>query len=194
MPLLQLNDSVLLVIDAQPGFYRERPDVDGESLTTFLERAAWVAALAAALGVPIVVTVERPARNGDTAEGIKRFLGPNDPVFAKETFAATMDLGIACELDRLARRTAVVVGMETDVCVAQSAIGLRDLGFRVAAISDAVFAPGEAHHHGLERLRGCGAELMSAKVLFYEWLPSLEAVQSFKREHPELARPPGFRL
>jgi nicotinamidase-related amidase len=194
MPLLDVNDSLLLVIDAQPNFYRDRPDVDDHAFACFVDRAAWVTGLAVALDVPVVVTVERPERNGDTADPIARALRPDDRTFPKDVFGVTGNAQIVEALDEIGRRTAVLVGMETDVCVAHSAVGLRDLGFRVAAVTDALFAPGEAHGHGLERLRGCGAELISAKGLFYEWLPSLDAVKALKQARPDLARPPGFKL
>ena len=60
MPLLATDDCVLVVIDAQPGFYAE-PDPRAQEV---LARAAWLVILAAHLGVPVVVTEEDAAKNG----------------------------------------------------------------------------------------------------------------------------------
>jgi nicotinamidase-related amidase len=59
-----------------------------------------------------------------------------------------------CTRDR--RLTAVVVGFETDVCVAQSAIGLREHGFDCAVVADATFSSGEMHARSLDRLSAAG--------------------------------------
>ena len=194
MPILDASDCVLLVVDTQPGFYGERVDVDRGAFEAFVARVAWVTAVAAALDVAVVETVERPERNGETAPAVKDALPRGCPRFTKAVFGATGNDEIRRWLLGQRRRTAVLVGMETDVCIAHSAIGLLDAGFRVAAVTDAMFSPGAAHEHGLERMRGAGAELVSAKGLFYEWLPSLEHVRTFKAAHPDLGRPLGFSL
>ena len=95
---------------------------------------------------------------------------------------------------RTGRRTAVLTGFETDVCVAQSALGLLDEGYRVAVVVDATGSPREMHGHGLRRMRDAGVVAIHAKGLYYEWIRSLEAALAFEAVHPDLADPPGFSL
>ena len=85
MPLTDHEDCLLIVIDAQPGFYPpDLPEADRAAAETALTRAAWLTALAGALNVPIVVTEEEPERNGRTDW---RFpLPPATPVLVKPTF------------------------------------------------------------------------------------------------------------
>ena len=64
----------------------------------------------------------------------------------------------------------------------------------VAAVSDALFSPGAAHLHGLDRLRAEGVQLVSAKELFYDWARTLEDVRALVAANPELETPPGFSL
>jgi nicotinamidase-related amidase len=59
MALLDRDDSVLVVVDAQPGFLADEAE-------PAVERMEWLVALAARLGVPVVVTEEEPDRNGAT--------------------------------------------------------------------------------------------------------------------------------
>jgi len=84
--------------------------------------------------------------------------------------------------------------METDVCVAHTAIGAVERGLRPVIVHDAVFSAGEGHANGLARLSAEGIERLSAKELYYEWLRDLPSVRAFDAAHPELATPPGFSL
>jgi nicotinamidase-related amidase len=54
------------------------------------------------------------------------------------------------------RATAVLVGFETEVCVAQSAIRLLADGLRTVIVEDASFSPGEMRARGLARAAGAG--------------------------------------
>jgi hypothetical protein len=53
------------------------------------------------------------------------------------------------------------------------------LGYRVAVVGDATGSPGDAHQVGLERIRGAGGLILSAKSLFYEWVRTVEKSQEF---------------
>jgi nicotinamidase-related amidase len=192
--LLDRDDSLLLVIDAQPAFYGDEPGSDPAPLAVALARAAWVAGVATALGVPAVVTEEDAARNGATAAGIVTALPLAARAFAKHVFGAADQPEILAAIVATGRRTAVIVGLETDVCVAHTALGLLDRGFRVAVVEDATYAPGATHAAGLRRVAAAGAEIVHAKGLYYEWTRTLEASRAFERDHPALADPPGFSL
>jgi nicotinamidase-related amidase len=85
-------------------------------------------------------------------------------------------------LQAFERRTAVLVGLETDVCIAQSAIGLVGLGYRVVVLADAVGAPGGDHDYGIERMRHAGAVVSGVKGLFYEWMGTVERSERFHAE------------
>jgi nicotinamidase-related amidase len=193
MPLIERADSVLIVVDAQPGFSGVGEGAAAAAARS-REVAAWLAGVAAALDVPIVVTEEDAATNGPTDPGIAAQLPPGTPVIGKPVFGLAGVPEILAAVESSGRRTAVIVGAETDVCVAQSAIGLHDLGFRVAVVTDATYSPGAMHDLGLRRIRDAGAELHHAKGVYYEWIRTLEAARTFRAEHPDLAEPPGFRL
>jgi nicotinamidase-related amidase len=193
MPLIERADSVLVVIDAQPGF-SGASDEAARAAARSREVAAWLVGVAAALEIPIVVTEEDAATNGPTDPAIAARLPPGTPVFAKPVFGLAGVPEILAAVQSSGRRTAVIVGAETDVCVAQSAIGLLEQGLRVVVVSDATFSPGSMHELGLRRVREAGAELHHAKGVYYEWVQTLEAARTFTSEHPDLAQPPGFRL
>ncbi len=190
--LLDVDDSILCVIDVQPGFVDKIGESEGRG--PFVQRVVWVAALANALGVPTVVTEEEPAHNGPTLPEIVDRLPDPTPRFAKPTFGLADVPEILAAVEATGRRTAVLVGMETDVCVAHSALGLLDRGYRVSVVRDAVLAPGDAHEDGIERMRAGGVTLIGAKGLLYEWVRTVDAARRLQADVVAVPVPDGLIL
>ena len=181
--LLERENVVLVVVDAQPGFLTK-----GDSAQA-LDRMVWLVAIASCLGLPVVVTEEEPERHEPTHRRIAEQLPADAAVFRKPTFglAATPEI---LEAVRDARRdTVLLIGCETDVCVAQSAIGLRDAGLTCVVVDDATFSPGEMHAFGLRHVRDAGAQVRHAKGVTYELLRTVEDAHSLLGA-PGLPEPP----
>jgi nicotinamidase-related amidase len=188
VPLTAHEDCVVIVIDAQPGFYAtDLPEDDRARAAAALERAAWLTTVAQALDVPVVVTEEEPERNGATDPRLAVA-----PALVKPTFGLAGTPEILEAVRATERRTAVLVGFETDVCVYQSAVGLLDHQWRVIAVEDATFSPGEMHERGLARLREAGACLTHTRALAYEWVRTVE--RSTALLSSGVIGPPPFRL
>ena len=190
--LLDVGDSLLCVIDVQPGFVAKTPEDDGRA--PFVQRVVWVAALANALEVPTVVTEEEPDRNGATLPEVVERLPDGTRRYTKPTFGLADIPEILAAVEATGRRTAVLVGMETDVCVAHSALGLLDRDFRVVVVRDAVLAPGDAHDDGLERMRAAGVTLIGAKGLCYEWVRTVDAAWTLDNHMASVPLPEGLVL
>ncbi len=188
--LVDAADSVLVVIDVQEKFLdRVEPDArDGVP-----ERIAFVAQSARFAGVPIVATVETPEQWGHLHPALA---GPLDgvPVLRKEVFGLADDPDVFPVVEATGRRTAVLAGLETDVCVAHSALSLLDRDYRVVCVADAVASPGSAHGYGLERMRREGVTMLCAKQLHYEWLRTVAEAKRFRAQHPGFTNPPGVLL
>ena len=168
MSLIRRDDSTLLVIDTQEGFYGdERGDVDRAAFELFVARVAWVSGLARALEIPVVVTEEDPETNGPTAPGVLARLPAGAPVLTKPVFAAADNPAIRAALDATGRHTVVAVGLETDVCVAHSAVSLIERGYHVAAVTDAALLAGSGARArtGQAAGRGRAAALGEGAVL-----------------------------
>jgi nicotinamidase-related amidase len=192
--LLEPDDTVLVVVDVQPGFLAQGwfSDEDAAAARDALDRAVWLVALAARLAIPIVVTEEEPERNGPVHARVAERLPAGTPVLCKPTFGLAGTPEILAAVRNTGRGTAVLVGCETDVCVAQSAIGLREQGFGCVVVADATFSPGEMHARGLDRLSSAGIVRNHAKGVTYEWLRSPQHAHAVLRESG-LPTPP-FRL
>jgi nicotinamidase-related amidase len=188
--LIDPDDSVLVAVDVQPGFVeRLEPDRrDG-----LVERIAFLCMSAAFAGVPRLATVETPEDWGGVAPELAAALG-DAPVIRKEVFGLADDPDVWPALEATGRNTAVLTGLETDVCVAQSALGLLDRGLSVVVVEDAVASPGTAHLAGLGRMRAAGVVPVLAKQLHYEWMRTVERSRAFEAAHPGLETPPGVLL
>jgi nicotinamidase-related amidase len=189
--LLAAEDSILIVIDVQPPFLHK---LAPEEHAPLLQRICWLIGVASWLHVPLIVTAEDIPRDGTVDDQIAQRLPPDTPIYNKMVFDLATDPAIRAAVDRLQRKTAVLVGLETDVCVAHSALGLLRAGYQVAVVADATGAPGTAHQYGLDRIRGAGGVIVSVKGLFYEWLRTVEQARRFRHECGHLGRPEGIRL
>lgn len=185
---------MLVVVDVQPGFLAKDwfSTQETEAARAALDRMVWLVALAARLGIPIVATEEEPERQGSTNPRVVELLPRGTPVLGKQTFGLASTPEILAAVRATARADAVVVGCETDVCVAQSAIGLQAQGFRCVVADDATFSPGEMHARGLDRLASAGVARNHAKGITYEWLRTVPDAQTVLGD-PGLPAPP-FRL
>ena len=174
MPLIDRDDSLLVVIDLQPKFWSDRLDKDDAAeVSGAAARAAWLAGAAMALDVPAVLTEESPERTGRRV-GVLLAVGRRAPVFTKPVFDARRLPGDHGS-DRGDRpQDGRARGFETDVCVTHSAVGLAEAGYRVVVAADAVYSPAGAHASGLARLRDLGVELVHCKGVYYDWVRTLE--------------------
>jgi nicotinamidase-related amidase len=189
--LVEFSDSLLCVVDAQPGFADK---LDDRLARATVGRIAWITTLARTLDVPIAVTEEEPETNGSTLPEVLDQLPPAVRRHRKPTFGLADVPEIAEAVASTHRGTAVMVGMETDVCVAHSALGLLDAGYRVVVVRDAVAAPGAAHEQGLDRMRDAGVVLIGTKGLFYEWTRTVDRAIEVEERMAGAPWPDGLTL
>jgi nicotinamidase-related amidase len=189
--LLDVEDSVLCVIDVQPGFVGK---LEERASVALVQRVVWIAALARVLSVPILVTEEEANRNGATLPAVITQVGSDLPRLPKPTFGLADVPEILADLQTTGRQTAVLVGCETDVCVAHSALGLLDRGYRAVAVVDAVASPGDGHDRGLARMREAGALLVGTKGLFYEWVRTVDRAWTVGEALAGVPVPEGLTL
>jgi len=193
MPLVRREDSLLVVVDAQPGFftYDGLGEQDAQRAAHAVTRIAWMAGLAALLGIPAVVVEEGPDRNGHTDPGILARVPAGTPTIEKPTFGLTACEAAVDAIRATGRGTAVLAGFETDVCVAQSAVGLVELGFRAVVLEDATYTNSAVEHErGLARMAGAGVERNHGKGVTFEWLHTVDRATDTWPEATALGTPP----
>jgi nicotinamidase-related amidase len=179
--LLDANRSILLIIDAQEKFRGAIAEM--ESLGA---RIAILAKSAARLGIPVLVTEQYPKALGKTLPEIAAALPEGTPVFEKLAFSAGdvpawMDALKASKRDQF-----VFCGVETHVCVLQTALDvLQNVEGRVYVVEDAVGSRKAADKEAAQRrLEGHAVQWVSTEMVFFEWLrragtPEFKELQAY---------------
>lgn len=175
--LLDRGQSCLVVIDVQQYFLDKLPPDQRQPL---VDRIAWLMAVACLLDIPIVATAEDIAQDGPLVPAVMAELPPQTQVFDKKVFGLYDQPDIRAAVDALGKRDAVLVGLETDVCIAHSALGLAGAGYRVAVIDDATASPPPHHEYGLQRMAMAGIMRTSVKGLYYEWVRDVKTHADLK--------------
>ena len=160
--LLEAARSLLLVVDVQA---RLLPAMSEPDLV--VANSTKLVAAAKRLAIPVLVSEQYPRGLGPTVEA----LAGAGTVLAKMSFSCAADPGIAQALERVGRRQIVLCGIESHVCVLQTAIGLRAKGYDVAVVWDAVSSRKQADKDlAAERLRANGVWLIGTEMAVFEWL------------------------
>ncbi|MEM7124673.1 MAG: isochorismatase family protein [Pseudomonadota bacterium] len=191
--LVDVNDSVLIVIDIQDYFLRKYDRAKSQRVTSHV---AWLLLVARHLKVPVIATAEDIDRNGGVTDAIAAALPPGTPVHDKDVFNLVDEATIMASVLATGRGTAICVGVETDVCVAHSAMGLLSMGYNVVIPQDGVASMETDEEIGLMRMQSAGAVISSVKALYYEWMRGVSQVRAFRALVPEIEeqRPPSLVL
>lgn len=121
-----------------------------------------------ALEVPILPLRQYPKGLGQLVPPIVEALGPHTP-FDKVSFSGYGAQGFPQALEQLGRRTVLLFGIETHICVLQTALDLLDQGYRVAIVCDCVSSRRTRDHEiALRRAEQNGAQLVTMEGLLFE--------------------------
>jgi nicotinamidase-related amidase len=169
---LDADRTTLVVIDVQEGFRRAIPDFDrvAKAAATLIEGASII-------GVPVVVTEQYPKGLGETVPEVAEHLPEGTDTLEKVVFSATEAEGFDLE----GRDQALVCGIETHVCVNQTALDLLTDGVDVQVAEDAVGSRTDENKRvGLQKMERAGAEVTSVETALFELL-GRAGTDEFKR-------------
>ena len=169
-PLFTADKCALVVIDVQDYFLAKLP-LDWRK--PLVERIAWLMQVASILEIPIIATAKDIARDGPLVPNLEKQLPAGASVHDKKVFGLCSQFNILEVVRKTGRSECVLVGLETDVCISHSALGLLDQGFRVVAIEDATASPPPHHDAGLRRMAAAGVIITNTRGIYYEWVRDL---------------------
>ena len=179
---LEAENCALLVIDIQekllpPIHERER----------LVRNSQLLIRLAKILHLPVIASTQYAKGLGNTVSGVASLL-PNGDVVDKLQFSC-FGSDVFCSLVKNFpgnRNTMLLCGMETHICVMQTALAALRNGYLVHVASDAVGSRSEWNWRvGLERMRAAGAIISSTEMMIYELLRS-SGTPAFKEILPHL--------
>ncbi|HKH23230.1 MAG TPA: isochorismatase family protein [Solirubrobacterales bacterium] len=169
---LERERAALVVVDVQEGFRQAVPDFDrvAKATATLIEGAE-------AIGIPIVVTEQYPKGLGETAPEVAEHLPAGAEPLEKVCFSAADAEGF----DLGGRDQGLVCGIETHVCVNQTALDLLGSGVEVQVAEDAVASRSEENKRvGLHKMERAGAVVTSVETALFELL-GRAGTDEFKR-------------
>jgi nicotinamidase-related amidase len=161
--------SLLLVVDVQEKLAAAMPK---DALDRLLAQSRILLEAAEHLGVPVVVSEQYPKGLGPTLPALTELLARRSIVpLPKLTFDAASDPGIASAIGRVSPRAVVLLGMESHVCVFQTAREHARRGHEVHVVADAVASRTEENRRaGLALSERAGAVVTVAETVVLDWL------------------------
>ena len=172
---LNKENTVLLIVDIQEklaAVMKERDKVVRNNLHLI--------ELAKMISVPVMVTEQYPKGLGKTVAEIREALPFYRPV-EKMTFDCCGHPSFLEELKEHNKRSVVLTGMETHICVLQTCIGLLKGGIDVHIVRDAVCSrTKEDWKTGIEFMREAGAVVTSTETALFQLL-KVAGTEEFKK-------------
>ncbi|MGA8345333.1 MAG: hydrolase [Candidatus Sulfotelmatobacter sp.] len=179
---LEAEHCALVVIDIQekllPPIFQKEQLVRNAQL---LIRAARI------LKIPALLSTQYAKGLGGTVPEVASLLTETDAI-DKTLFSCFGSDAFCALLKRLPgkRNTLLLCGMESHICVTQTALGALREGYLVHVASDAVSSRTEWNWKvGLERMQAAGAVLSSTEMMIYELMRSSSSA-AFKELLPHL--------
>ena len=175
---LDAQEAVLLIIDVQTRLMAAMEDRDRVCRNTGILLTA-----ARELHIPVVVTEQYPKGLGPTVPEVAELLPQDVHMLEKSSFDAARD-GLLPVLEALGRRSVLVCGTETHVCVYQTVRSLLEAGYQVFAAEDAICSRAPHNYRsGLALMDRMGACVLTAEGAAFDLLkvaqgPAFKAVSA----------------
>jgi len=167
---LAADDVALLVIDVQE---RLAAAVSTPARASVERNLITLAAAAERFALPVIISEQYPRGLGRTTAAVAAAFEPVKGVctFEKVEFAATSAPAWREAVGDMARRTWIITGMETHVCVYQTVRALRAAGNVVHVVADAVASRTDANwHNGLDLCARTGAIITNTETVVFDLL------------------------
>ena len=166
--LLDRARAQLLVVDVQEKLLPAMHE--GERM---VERCAVLLQAAHRLGIPVTISEQYRKGLGATVARLDAIKG-DAVVMEKMHFSCAADPAIAAHVEGLARAgraQLVICGIESHVCVTQSALGFKAMGLPVTVVADAVASRRpESAALALTRMSAAGVTVANTEMAVFEWL------------------------
>ena len=173
-----IETTVLLLIDMQEKLLAAMNPLDTEKI---LVRQKIMLNVANELNMPVIITEQYPKGLGKTVAGLSVFFKEGWPVFDKTSFSCFGDINFRREIERKPVKSLVLMGVETHVCIQQTAIDALARGIQVFVISDAVNSKRQDDAAtSIDFMRGLDVHVTSSESLIFALMKDA-AHPSFKK-------------
>lgn len=165
---------VLLIVDIQ-----ERLAATMSLKDAVINNCLHLIELAKMQGIPILVSEQYPKGLGHTVDEIKDALASYEPI-EKVAFSCCGEPAFMDAIRALNRKTVILTGMETHICVLQTCVELLQDNFTVHLVRDAVCSRTKENWKvGTEFMRDAGALVTSTETVLFQLL-GVAGTEEFK--------------
>jgi nicotinamidase-related amidase len=169
---LKREDAILVMIDFQERLMpamRDHEDLE-ESVCKLVRGIR-------TLDVPILITQQYTKGLGPTVPAIAEALGEFASI-EKTDFSAAGELNFLEALNEIGKTSIILCGIETHVCVAQTALTLLELGYDVFLVEDAVSSRDKTDKRtAIKRMIQAGARPVTVEAVLFELLGTAKAAE-----------------
>lgn len=167
-PLCSAEHSQLLIIDIQERLASAMPDKVLDKIT---HNTGVLIRAARELNIPVIRSEQYPKGLGDTVKAIARELDDKVTRIEKTCFSCFGADGFTELLHAQQKSQIIICGIESHICVLQTALQLHQQGYEVYVVEDGVCSRHKQHHkNALARLRQHGVIISNVESVLFEWL------------------------
>jgi nicotinamidase-related amidase len=162
--------TVLVIIDIQSKLWNVMHEK-----SALLENAQKLVKAMRVLSVPIILTEQNPQGLGPTVPELMQCM-PEVKAMPKFCFNCCQDSVFEKELGGLNRKQVLICGIETHICVHQTALELLKRGYEVQVVADAVASRVQTNKEtALTRIQSEGAKLTVTEMAIFELLGTADS-------------------
>ena len=164
MNTINAKNSMLIIIDVQEKLVNMLKNNTVEKNALILAKAANI------LNIPVLITEQYPLGLGSTIKEIKD-ITTNAKYMEKTHFSAFKEASFPEIIKSENKKQIILFGIETHICVLQTAFDLIKNGYEVFVVEDASGSRAETNKNAaLKRLMHLGAQIVTTEMVIFELL------------------------
>ena len=176
--MLNATKSIVLMIDVQEKL------VKATNAEKEAENAKKMISASNILGLPVLVSEQYPKGLGSTVASVSDGFSENTKVIEKSAFSILKEENALETIKSYGKKQIILFGIETHICVLQTALELVENGFEVYLIKNASKSRQESEHlAGIDVMKSAGVNVVTLEIALFELLetsknPSFKQVQA----------------
>ncbi len=158
------ESTALLIIDMQERLLAAMPD----DISATIAKQKILLEASKLLKLKVVITEQYSKGLGNTTEELSSMFDPKWCVIEKSTFSSLGETAVRAELKKRTIKTIILAGIETHVCVLQSALDAITKGYQTIILTDAVNSRSEVDKNiAFKTAQSAGAILMTVESMLF---------------------------
>ena len=165
MTIFNLENSLLLIVDLQEKLVNASYNKD-----LIIKKSSILTSACKILNLPVFASEQYPKGLGNTIECLIKNI-PSQNIFEKTDFNALKNENLKQAVLNEGCKQIILCGIETHICLYQTAMNLKEMGYDVTIISDCSGSRAELEHlSALQELRSNNISIKTTEMILFELL------------------------